>query len=318
MSPAKSRAAGPKPVPPLTSPSRPRKPSSSERTLDNGLRVVVVRKRGVPLVEVRLRVPFLSAKPKHSARATVLSDTVLSGTDRYDRAGLAAAVQALGGDLTAGVDADRLLLSGNAIATNLAPLLAILADVLTAARYPADEITRERARLVERLTIARSRAGVVAAESLARRMYGEHPYARQLPQVADVSTVTRNQVVGLHAELVRPAGAVLVIVGDVSLARALDVVADSLASWDGTGRAERLIGRARCNPPCGWAVSRFDVMPTHIRLCNWRISFSAATSPRDGTRTSARTRGIPTARTAGSNTMCSARRWCSTRMSRPR
>ena len=115
-----------------------------------------------------------------------------------------------------------------------------MADVLTSARYPADEVTRERARLVERLTIARSRAGVVAAESLARRMYGEHPYARELPQVADVSTVTRKQVVRLHAELVRPAGAVLVIVGDVSPARALDVVSDSLASWDGTGRAERV------------------------------------------------------------------------------
>ena len=205
--------------------------------------------------------------------------------------------------------------------------------MLTTARYPADEVTRERARLVERLTIARSRAGVVAAESRARRMYGEHPYARELPQVADVSTVTRNQVVGLHAELVRPAGAVLVIVGDVSPARTLWTWW-RIHSRAGTERAERsgcppchpsrmvrsslLIGRARCNPPCGWAVSRFDVMPTDIRLCNWRISFSVATSPRGGTRTSVRTRGIPTARTAGSNTMCSARRWCSTRMSRPR
>jgi len=240
MSPAKSRAAGPKPVPPLTSPRRPRKPSSSERTLDNGLRVVVVRKRDVPLVEVRLRVPFLSAKPKHSARATLLSDTVLSGTDRYDRGDLAAAVQALGGDLSASVDADRFLLAGNALATNLAPLLVIMADVLTSARYPADEVTRERARLVERLTIARSRAGVVAAESLARRMYGDHPYARELPRVADVSTVTRKQVVRLHTERVRPASAVLVIVGDVSPARTLDLVSDSLASWDGTGRAERV------------------------------------------------------------------------------
>ena len=74
-------------------------------------------------------------------------------------------------------------------------------------------------------------------------MYGEHPYARELPQVADVSTVTRNQVARLHAELVRPAGAVLVIVGDVSPARTLDVVADSLSSWDGTGR-----GRAGARP----------------------------------------------------------------------
>jgi predicted Zn-dependent peptidase len=71
-------------------------------------------------------------------------------------------------------------------------------------------------------------------------MYGDHPYARELPRVADVSTVTRKQVVRLHTERVRPASAVLVIVGDVSPARTLDVVSDSLASWDGTGRAERV------------------------------------------------------------------------------
>ena len=33
-------------------------PSVAERTLDNGLRVLAVRRPGVPLAELRLRVPF--------------------------------------------------------------------------------------------------------------------------------------------------------------------------------------------------------------------------------------------------------------------
>jgi len=106
-------------VPALGTARRPRKFTALERTLDSGLRVVVVRKPGVPLVEVRLRVPFLSARAAHAARAAVLSDSVLTGTVDHDRAGLAAAVQRLGGDLGIGVDADRLQVSGNVLATNL-------------------------------------------------------------------------------------------------------------------------------------------------------------------------------------------------------
>ena len=33
-------------------------PESHERTLDNGLTVIAVQRRSVPLVEVRLRLPF--------------------------------------------------------------------------------------------------------------------------------------------------------------------------------------------------------------------------------------------------------------------
>ena len=39
-----------------------------EATLESGLSVVAVRKPGVPLVEMRLRIPFLSAKAGHPAQ----------------------------------------------------------------------------------------------------------------------------------------------------------------------------------------------------------------------------------------------------------
>ena len=42
---------------------------------------------------------------------------MLTGAGAYDRAGLAAAVQSLGGDLHVGVDADRLSITGNVLAT---------------------------------------------------------------------------------------------------------------------------------------------------------------------------------------------------------
>jgi zinc protease len=232
-------------VPALTAPRKPKRLSTSEVTLDNGLRVLAVRRPGVPLVELRLRIPFLSARAAHSARASLLSETLLTGTPSYDRAGLASAVQALGGALGVGVDADRLLISASVLAGNLSALLAILAEALTSATYASGEVDTERERLVERLTIARSRAGTVAGEALAHRMYGQHPYAFDLPQPADVQASTAKQLLKLHADFVRPSGAVMVIVGDLSPARGLDQVARALAGWQG----DRPSGRIPKLPP---------------------------------------------------------------------
>jgi zinc protease len=236
-------------VPALTRPRKARKLTVVERTLDNGLRVIVVRKPGVPLAEVRLRMSALSAKPSHPARVALLSDTILTGAGGLDRAGLAGAVQALGGDLSVSVDADRLLLGANVLAPNLRPLLGVVATVLTAAGYPADEVATEKERLIERLAMARSRPGVVAGEALALRMWGEHPYAHDLPKVEAVAETSAAQVRKTHAKLVHPDGAVLVIVGDITPARVLDQVETALAGW--TGKAVESKVPALPAPPAG-------------------------------------------------------------------
>ncbi|UQX89724.1 insulinase family protein [Jatrophihabitans telluris] len=234
------RHAQPLSVPPLTAPSRPKRITTAERVLDSGLRVVVVRRPSVPMVEVRLRIPFLSAKSHHLSRSVLLSDTMLTGTSRYDRTELAIALQELGGDISVGLDADRLLLSASALATKLPELLGLFAEVLTQATYPKGELVGERDRLLERLLVARSQAGVIANEALGNRLAPGHPYGTGLPSPEDVGGVTAAQVRKLHADLVRPEGAVLVIVGDVTPARALDSVERQLADWTGKQAVRRV------------------------------------------------------------------------------
>ena len=153
---------------------------------------------------------------------------------------MAEALQELGGDLSASVDADRLLLSGNALAPNLAALLRLMALVLTDATYRSAEVATERDRLVERITIARSRAGVVASEALGHRMWGNHPYAMDLPDVGAVASATPAQLRRLHGDLVRPRGASLTVVGDISPAKVLDQVDAALAGWTGTAATGRI------------------------------------------------------------------------------
>jgi zinc protease len=231
-----TRAPAPKqlPVPGLTKAVKPKRITTLDRVLDSGLRVVAVRRPSVPMVEVRLRIPFLSGKTHHLTRSTLLSDTILTGTDRFDRNGLAIALGELGGDISVGLDADRLLLSASAISARLPRLLAIMADVLTAASYPGGEVAGERERLVERITLARSQPGVIANEALGSWMAPDHPYGTSLPEISDVQATTAVQLRALHSNLVRPHGALLVIVGDIVPSRTLDAVENALSSWTGS------------------------------------------------------------------------------------
>jgi zinc protease len=253
-------------VPALTKPRKAKKLTVTERVADSGLRVIVVRKPGVPIAEVRLRMPFSSARATQPARSALLADTMLTGAVGYDRSALAAAVQTLGGDLSVGVDADRLMVAGNVLATNLPALLDLLATVLIDASYPNDEIATERDRLVEKLSIARSRAGVIAGEALAHRMWGEHPYARDLPQPEAVAATTPAQVRKLHDEMVRPSRGVLVIVGDVSADRVLDQVEAALAGWAGAAHVGRVPALPEPEPGALLIVDRPGSVQSSLRM----------------------------------------------------
>ena len=227
-------------VPTLGPQRAPKLPTVGDVTLDNGLRLLVVRRPGVPLVELRLRVPFATTAGKggaaHVARSALLTDTLLAGTSQRDAAGIAVALQSLGGMLGASADADRLAFSGSVLSAGLPGLLSLLAEVLTDASYPKHEVEGERDRLVQELAIHRSAAGVIAREHLMARMYGEHPYARDLPSAEEVADVKPKHLRALHVDRVVPAGSILTLVGDVTPAKAKGLVEKAFASWTSTAK----------------------------------------------------------------------------------
>ena len=99
-------------VPELAPLRAPRVLDTAQRRLRNGLSVLAVRRTGVPLAEIRLRVPFGSTAPSHAARAALLAECVLAGTERRDRVGFAEALQRNGASLSASGGADRLGFGG--------------------------------------------------------------------------------------------------------------------------------------------------------------------------------------------------------------
>jgi zinc protease len=220
-------------LPDLVPDARLKLPREAERTLASGLTVIAVRRPGVPLVELRLRVPFGRAP---LARATLLSQALFTGTSAMSSIDIAAELQAVGGGLSAGLDPDRLLITGNALTSGLDRMLEILAAVLTDAAYPGEEVATERERLIDHIQVALTQPAHLARTALLKRMYGRHPYAVQTPEPEQVRGVRPGQLRSLHTDRLRPEGAVLVLVGDLHPDKAIDAADKALGSWTGPSR----------------------------------------------------------------------------------
>src|SRR4030095_16105038 len=141
-------ARAPPRAPPLGEPRPQPVPMAAESTLPNGLRVVVVPRPGVPLIELRLRVPFAATTAAdaglHTARGSVLSGAILLGSAAHDQNAIAELLQGHGAELSVSTDPDRLLLATTLLPDGLEPVLGVLAELLTDATYPDDRVEGER------------------------------------------------------------------------------------------------------------------------------------------------------------------------------
>ncbi|MQA60118.1 MAG: insulinase family protein [Actinophytocola sp.] len=257
---------GPRPLPGLGEQRAAAEFSVADTVLDNGLRVLAVRKATVPTVELRLRIPFGGTDPMHSARSEVLAETLLTGTERWDRVTIDTELALIGGELGTAVDPERLSISGSALADGLPTLLDVLADALTGASYAGNEVARERERLVERLAVARTQPRVIAREALQRRRYGDHPVTREMPQAEDVALVDPEQVRALHTASVLPRGSVLVLVGDVDPDTVIGQVTDALAGWASDAAATTLLPLPDLDGGDLHLVTRPGAVQSQIRL----------------------------------------------------
>ena len=209
-----------------------------EDRLPGGLQVLAARRPGIPMVELRLgfRLPGnLIGRP---AATTVLSESLLAGTLRYDRAGLASAVQRIGGRLQASAHGDWFGVSGSVLAEHLLEMLELVAEVLVGAAYPSPEVAGDRGRVAEEILIDLSRPEVLVRQELRRRLYPGHPYASGLPSPGAVRHVTAARLRRVHTEALVPALGHLVLVGDLTPNRAVAAASRALEPWLSRGHAD--------------------------------------------------------------------------------
>lgn len=262
------KAAVPTEAPTTGPPRPPRLPAVAERTLDSGLKVMAVRRPGVPRVEVRLRVPMgrAAGQAGDGAVERLVSETLLAGTSQRSAVELAQDLQRLGAGLSATAGLEEISLGGSTLSATLVPYLELLGEVLSDAAFPAVEVGLARDRVTQEIVIARSQPATIAHEALMARLYPGHPYGRGLPEPESVQSTQPRALKGFAAKRLRPAGATLVAVGDVRPERLLDQVAKALAAWTGDAGAKDLKPPAPIALGAITVIDRPGAVQTNIRI----------------------------------------------------
>lgn len=227
--------------PPEVGPMRPvALPPRQEWKLKNGMSVVFVEDRRIPLVTARLAVAGgEAAVPAEDAGlADALAELLTDGTAKRSSKQIAEAAELFGGSISAEADSDSIVLSASALSDKAGDMAALLAEVARAPSFPKEEVALRRANMKDELAASRAESDFLAGVVFYRKMFGAHPYAVTAPTDASIERLDRARVVAAYKRLFTPRGALLVLVGDLSGAEARTLAQKHFGSWKGGAAAK--------------------------------------------------------------------------------
>jgi predicted Zn-dependent peptidase len=203
-------------------------PAKVERArLSNGLAVQFVANSAVPVVRLQLALDGGVAADSREKPGTqrLMLGTLREGTSGtlgpLDGPEIARRLEALGASVSASAALDRTRFSLNALTPNLAPSLALFADIVAAPTFPQDQLERIRGQVLASLATEATEPEGIAFRAAPALLYGpEHPYGQSLTgngTPEGVKAVTAPDLAAFHAALLQPDRAVLFVVGDTSL-----------------------------------------------------------------------------------------------------
>jgi zinc protease len=242
-------------APPPPGPPRPLVIAAPEvATLDNGMRVVVAARRGLPLVTAELVIRSGSeTDPASLAGLADITATLLTkGTAKHTAPQIAEAAAALGGTLDSGAGWYRATVSMTVTKPKAAAALALIAEVARTPRFAQAELDRARRLAVDGLSVALRDPGRLAAMAADRAAFGQGAFGHPAHGTqASLTLISRADVVAQHARYYRSDNATLVFVGDIDMKEARALAQRAFGDWKRPQAPMPAIGRDDARPQAG-------------------------------------------------------------------
>lgn len=235
-------------------------PTMVERTLPNGLRLVIVEQHELPVVDAQLVIRTGNeADPAGKAGLATLTANLLDeGAGSRDALALAEEVGFLAIRLGTFAGLEQSTVSLHTTQATLDSAMALLADVVLRPTFPEKEFTRLKNERLTGLLQEQDRGPAMADRAYAALVYGEdHPYGRSTSGVKEsVESLSLDDTRQFWSTWYRPNNATLVLVGDLSVAEAEALAARAFGGW----------ARATLPPAPAYASTRAAARPTAIHI----------------------------------------------------
>ncbi len=220
--------------PPVASPVEPVLPQPVEKTLANGLRVIVAKSSDLPLVTADLTVRTGAwADPQGLAGAMSMTAAMLpEGTKTRGAQQIAAEAEALGATLGAGAGQESSSVTLNVMPDKLPAALAIMADVARNPAFAQEELERQRTQALDGLSVAYQSPGQLAAFAASPVVFSGTAFGQVATGTpASIAKLTTADLAKLHAASFRPDNAILVLTGDITPQAGFALAEAAFGEW---------------------------------------------------------------------------------------
>lgn len=211
-------------------------PAPNVQRLANGLTVITIANRRLPIVTAGLVARGgAAADPEGRAGTATLTAAVMTeGTRTRSAAEIDRAVEALGASLDSAAGWDGASLAMTVRTGEADRAVGLIADIARNATLTNEEIERQRQTARDAVQVAMSDPGQVAGLTAARALYRMAPYGHPPGgTAASLAAITRADIERAWRTQWRPANATLILSGDIDPQTARRLAETHFGSWRG-------------------------------------------------------------------------------------
>ncbi|MGH9353895.1 MAG: M16 family metallopeptidase, partial [Terriglobia bacterium] len=253
-------------------------PAPVAETLGNGMKVVMVENHALPVVTLKLAIRTgAEADPAGlPGTAQFVASLLDEGTRTRSAQEIAEAVDGMGGVFDSGADWDDSWASLSVLSNHAQRAFDLLSDMVINPAFRPAEVERIRRQTLSALDVLRRDPGYLADTLLERVIFSGTPYSHPKDGVREsVRRLSRGDLARFHDRYYQPSNAVLVVVGDISAAQAIDLARSVFGAW----KTSEAPPPARNPPPGAMPESRRVVViddpnavQTEIRIASPAVS----------------------------------------------
>jgi predicted Zn-dependent peptidase len=202
--------------------------------LKNGLTVLILERRTIPLVQFQLMIKAGSvADPAGKEGVAALTARLLKrGTRNRMAPQFAEEVEFVGGTLGAHASLESTLVSGEFASRDAEVAFNLLADMVLNPAFREEEVQKEKRQVLAGILGLLDEPRALADRAFDLWLYGGHPYGRPVEGwKSSVEGLTREDVAAFYTARYAPGNAVLAIAGDVGSAETAQRVQRYFGSW---------------------------------------------------------------------------------------
>ena len=203
-------------MPPPLAPRPLNIPEARQTRLANGLELVLIEDKRLPLINFRLA--FRSGDADDPANLPGLTDMMAhllsEGTESRTSRQMAEEIERLGATLSIGSASDFTTIAASSLAIYAREILDLIADVTLRSTFPQNEVDLARENTKQLLIQQRAQPSFLASERMAKVIFGNHPYSNISPTEEMLDNLTRDDLLSFRRTMFIPNNAVLLVIGD--------------------------------------------------------------------------------------------------------